>query len=69
MEKHDTYLAALASGKKALNRQHTHQKLTTSRLVPENCTCVSQSGASFCDGIEHSFHHRNCRACDTNRAT
>jgi len=30
MKKHDTYLAALASGKKALSRRHTHQK-----LVPE----------------------------------
>jgi len=33
----------------------THTTETgTNRLVPETCTCVSQSGTSFWHGIEHS---------------
>jgi len=40
----------------------------TSHLVPETCTCVGQSGTRFfCYQI--LFHHRNCEARDTNRAT
>ena len=46
------------------------------RLVTETCTCVSQSGTSlFLVQVSCTqqntvlFHHRNCPARDTNRAT
>ena len=47
-----------------------------SRLIPETCTCVDQSGTIFfliqvsCTQLNTAlFHHRNCPARDTNRAT
>jgi len=54
-----------------LRRRHILKK-----LVPETCMCVGQSGTKFflvqdsCMKWNTAlFHHRNCPARDTNRAT